>query len=211
MIGVAEPSFARPSTSTSGPPIMKSVCTLETLTPRSSSASARDAVGSVDRHRQAAAVRDVAGGVLVEERVVEDEPCLPDTRGAVHERDLAEERRLVVLPQLRPDHVGAVAVRLDVHDPASPRSGPASPRPARRSRGRSTGTSTHDSLGATPVGRREDLLRRQVRQVLDPATGLEGRAEPSRGLEQADDQIGARARGSGSHRSAARRGSRRAP
>ena len=39
MIGVAEPSFARPSTSTSGPPIMKSVCTLETLTPRSSSSS----------------------------------------------------------------------------------------------------------------------------------------------------------------------------
>ena len=33
MIGVAEPSAARPSTSTSGPPIMKSVCTVETLTP----------------------------------------------------------------------------------------------------------------------------------------------------------------------------------
>ena len=38
-IGTAEPSLETPSTATSGPPIMKSVCTFETLMPRARSSS----------------------------------------------------------------------------------------------------------------------------------------------------------------------------
>ena len=57
------PSRGTPSTSTSGPPTMKSVCTVETLTP--SLGAALDGLGV------GAAVGDVAGRVLVEERVEE--------------------------------------------------------------------------------------------------------------------------------------------
>ena len=115
MIGVALPSRSSPSTSTSGPPIMKSVCTRETLTPIASSSSGVEAVGAVDRHRQARAVGDVAGRVLVEQRVLEDEPRLLDGRGAVDERDLAEVRRLRIGLELAADDVGALR-RTDVDD-----------------------------------------------------------------------------------------------
>ena len=64
--------------------------------------------------RIAVAERDVGRGVLVEERVVEDEPGLADARGPVDERDLAEPRRAVVGRDVRPDQLLAlVGVDLD--------------------------------------------------------------------------------------------------
>ena len=130
--------------------------------------------------------------VLVEERVLEDQPGLPDARGAVHERDLAEERRPVVARDLRADHLGAVARCLDVHDLASlePQ---LEPLDALADAGHHEGIGRpHHALRPAPVRCREHLLCGDVRQVLDPGLRLEGRAHPARAAEQADDEVGAR-------------------
>ena len=123
---------------------------------------------------------------------VEDEARLADARRAVDERDLAEERRLRVARELRADHLGAVALGPHLDDPASleaelealdERADPGHDERVRRA---------DDALGPAPVGRREDLLGRDVREVLDPALRLERRAHPARAGEQPDDEIGAR-------------------
>ena len=105
---------AIPSTSTSGPPIMKSVWIVEVLKP-SSSSSASLLLGAVlDRVEDAGAVGDVAARVLVEQRVQEREPGAADARVAVDERDLAEHAGALVLAQLLADQLGAGArVHLD--------------------------------------------------------------------------------------------------
>ncbi len=84
------PSFSTPSTSTSGPPIMKSVWTVESLKPSASRSASLDVVRPLDGLRDPLSVGDVTGGILVEQRVEEDDPGLPDAGLTVHERDLAE-------------------------------------------------------------------------------------------------------------------------
>ena len=65
-------------------------------------------VSDVAEHvREAGAERDVACLVLVEERVVEDEPRLLDGGGAVDECDLPQRGRLLVSRELSADDVGA--------------------------------------------------------------------------------------------------------
>ena len=115
---MAPPSRSRPSTSTSGPPIMKSVCTCEMLTPSREQLVRREPVGPVDCHRQARAVRDVARGVLVEQRVLEHEPGLPDGRAPVDERHLTEVGRLWICLELAADEAGPGG-RRDVDDLAA--------------------------------------------------------------------------------------------
>ncbi len=149
-------------------------------------------LGSLHGEGQPAAVGDVAARVLVEERVLEDEPRLPDARGAVDERDLAEERRPVVARDLRADHLGAVALCLHVHDLATlePQ---LEPLDALADAGHDEGIGrSHHTFCPAPVRRREHLLRGDVRQVLDPGLRLERRAHPARAAEQADDEVGAR-------------------
>ena len=63
---------------------------------------------TLDRLRVRAAIGDVAGRVLVEERVEEREPGLADARRAVDERDLPEVRRLLVSVELTFDHLAAL-------------------------------------------------------------------------------------------------------
>ena len=75
---------------------MKSVWIDEWLIPRAWRSSGESSRGALDRLDDRGAEGDVRRGVLVEERVVEDEPRLPDARVAVDERDLAEPRRAVV-------------------------------------------------------------------------------------------------------------------
>ena len=70
-----------------------------------SSSSAENAVG--------AAERDVARGVLVEQRVVEDGAERADPALAVDERELAEPGRAVVERDLRPQRL-AVLVGVDL-------------------------------------------------------------------------------------------------
>ena len=62
-------------------------------------------VRALDAVGDAAPVCDVAGRVLVEQGVEEDVPDLPDTGGAVDERDLAEARGALVCGDLRADVV----------------------------------------------------------------------------------------------------------
>ena len=100
------PPRSIPSTSTSGPPTMKSVCSADWLTPSSSSAVGIEAVGALDAPGHAAAPGDVAGGVLVEQRREERDPGAADARLAVDERDLAEVRRALVHGDLRADDLG---------------------------------------------------------------------------------------------------------
>ena len=104
-----------PSTSTSGPPIMRSVWIEECETPFACCSSGRHVLGAVDGEREALAVGDVGGRVLVEERVHEDDPGLADAGRAVHERDLAEHGRAVVRGHLAAHDLGALG-RLDVDD-----------------------------------------------------------------------------------------------
>ena len=204
MIGVAAPSASSPSTSTSGPPIMKSVCMPETLTPQREQLVGAEPVGAVDRHRQAAAVRDVAARVLVEERVVEDEPGLPDARRAVDERDLAEERRLRVAARagVRITSAPSPSALTSTISPAleadlEPVDAGADPGHDERI-GRAD-----DALGASPVGRREDLLGREVRHVRRSRSGSRtSRTASATPSQQTDDEIRSRARESGSRRSA---------
>ena len=75
-----------------------------------------------DEEREAVAERDVAGGVLVEQRVVEDGAERPDPPLAVDERELAEPERAVVDRQLRAQRLD-VLVRVDLAPPCRPRSG----------------------------------------------------------------------------------------
>ena len=57
----------------------------------------RRQLGAVDEaFRIALAERDVAGGVLVEQRVEEQQPALRDRRGMRHQRHFAEPARALV-------------------------------------------------------------------------------------------------------------------
>ena len=80
----------------------------------------------------------------------------------------------------------------------------------------------HERLGrgdgavhARGVGRGEDLLRRQVRHVLEPVDALEARRRPARRRQQPDGQVGARTlvvqRVEAALRSGARRSRRGSP
>ena len=80
--GISVPSRVMPVTATSGDPIMKSMWMPERFM--------CCAVGFVDGVRVRGADGDVAGGVLVQERVVEDGAQRADAPAAVHQRDLAQ-------------------------------------------------------------------------------------------------------------------------
>lgn len=79
--GISLPSLVVPVTATSSLPIMKSTCVSLAFT-RAMSRSATPKV-------EAAAERDVAGRVLIQQRVVEDRAKRPDATGAVDQGDLA--------------------------------------------------------------------------------------------------------------------------
>ena len=148
------------------------------------------AVGLVlDREGVGVAERDVAGGVLVDERVVEDRLERPDPALLVDERELAQPRRAVVLRDRRPERVGAdVGVGLD-RSPALELDPDAVHVRAEELERHRRGDVAVDPLG---VGRREDLLGRQVRVVRQAVDGREVGAEPLRAREQPDRQVRAR-------------------
>ena len=189
-IGTAAPSASIPSTSTSGPPIMKSVCIDELLKPTLVELGLREVAPVRDRLEDAGAVRDVARRVLVEERVQERQARAADARVAVDECDLAEHRRAVVRAKLLTHHVRArrrvcldcaAALETDL-EVAHDRAGECER--LRRADG---------SLGAAIVRTREDLLGRHVRHVAAPVDRLLERRAPLRAGNQADRQVRARA------------------
>ncbi len=88
----ALPSGLTPSMSISPEPIIQSMWMKLLLPPRAAISSGGER-GAVDEAlRIALAERDMAGGVLVEQGVEEQEPALGDRRGVRHQRDLARRR-----------------------------------------------------------------------------------------------------------------------
>src|SRR5688572_3707501 len=126
--------------------------------------------------RIAVAERDVADGVLVEEGVEERRAEPPDTALAVHERDLAEACGAVVqrgaagkdFPARVGGDLDGAALREAHDEPFDDRSVEQRERPRRGD----------DTFGASRIGRREYLLRGEVRHVPDPVHRLTTRGLP---------------------------------
>ena len=95
-------------------PIIQSIW-IRLLLPPCAAICSRRELGAVDEaFRVALAERDVAGGVLVEQRVEEQEPALRDRRGMRHQRDFAEAARaLVGVEHLVQHFLAARGLRLD--------------------------------------------------------------------------------------------------
>ena len=150
----------------------------------------RSSVGLVlDRERVRVAEGDVAGRVLVEQRLVEDGAERADPPLLVDERDLAEPRRTVVARGGRPERVGAlVGVDLDRATALELDPDPVDVRAVELERHRRRDV----AVDPFRVGRREDLLGREVRVVGQIVDRLEVGAEPLRARHQPDRQIGAR-------------------
>ena len=146
----------------SSEPIMKSMWIWLSLT---------SALALAGQEREALPERDVARGVLVEQRVVEDRAELADAALAVDERHLAEPGGALVAGDDRAHHVlRRVGVDLDR----------AAALEAHAQVAHDRAVDQHERLGgghvpvrAPRVGRGEDLLRRQVGHVLDAVDGLE--------------------------------------
>ena len=191
-IGTAVPSLVIPSTATSGPPIMKSVWTPETLMPRSRSCVGLEALEAVDPERDAGAVGDVARRVLVEERVEERDAGLADARTR---RRRARPRR------------GACRTRRSPSGPARPRRRPTpSPRPLRRARSAPPGRARSCRRAAAAASSAPcPSVRRQSGQAKTSSVGRFGTCVTPSTVsspppvqrapgKQPDGQVGARAR-----------------
>src|SRR4051794_17971003 len=144
---------------------------------------------SVERIRDAESVGDVAGGVLVEQRAVEEGARLADPRLLRDERELAEPVGVLDVREVAADDVGA-RLGVDLHDPAVleaefEATDELTAEAERHAR-------TNRSLRAARVGGGEDLLGRHVGDVLDPGRCAEARAAPMRCRQQPDREVGAR-------------------
>ncbi len=181
--GSSPPSRVRPVTATSSPPIMKSMWIALRLI--------RVDVLVADPDGVAVPERDVARGVLVEERVEEDASRLPDASRAVDERDLAEARRTVVDRRSRPEHLG-VLLGVDLDRPAAlephPEAADDGAGDVERLRGRD------DAVDAAGIWGRRDLLRREVRREDDAVDGVHSGpvAGEAGGRQEADREVRAR-------------------
>src|SRR5271165_1081616 len=128
------------------------------------------------RERKALAPRNVAGLVLVEQHVVEQDAGLRDPRVPVNERDLAEAAGALVGVELSPYRLHTRR-RCDVSDaPAGERDLQSLDHLAADDH--RLGQADH-AVGAAPVGAREDLLSRDVRHVCDAVRVVHGTTGPS--------------------------------
>ena len=132
----------------------------------------------------------MAGGVLVEQRVEEQDAALRDRRGMRHQRHLAEPARALVGVEHLVQHVLA-ARRLGLDDPARLEAH----RDIRRSAcpDSESGLVLSDMAVDAPCMRRgEDLLGRDVRIAGDAVLGRRGAALPFVAVGKPDRQVGAR-------------------
>ena len=187
-IGTRSPRASMPCTSTSGPPIGKSVCASDWLSPSSTCAARVERARAGDRLDVAHAVGDVGRRVLVEERVVEEQAALADAR-ARDERTLAEVARVLVRSRCLRRNSSPTSARASTIlpgfeaqlDPVDEDALVVGDRPR----------AAHGALGPEPVGRRVDLLGRHVRAEDLPPRRARVAAEPARLLHQPDRQVGA--------------------
>ena len=134
----------------------------------------------------------MARGVLVEQRVVEDRAERADPaprrrrarprRAATPPSSFASPRAKVLAALVGVDRDRAAALEADA-EARGPRL------PSAKTSGFVDGD---DAVGALGIRAREDLLGREVREVLDAVDRLEERVRPVRGRQQADRQVGAR-------------------
>ena len=191
MIGTAVPSSSSPSTSTSGPPTMKSTCVVESFSPSEVRSSWVRSSPPSNASGSDCAERDVRGRVLVEQRVHERQPCTPHAGVAVDERDLAEVARAFVgLDLLAHDLLAARRLHLDDLAVREAKLEVADDRALDHERERRADR----PFGAAQVRAREDLLGRQVRDVRLAPRGLGLGGHPARARREADRQVGAGAR-----------------
>ena len=164
---------------------MKSMCVSDSLTPSAAGSPSRP----VDRPRQPAAPGDVGGRVLVEERVVEDDPGLADARGVVDQRDLAEPAGALVERDLGPHELLALlGPRLDDLAAGQPQLEPLDQAAAQRQRrAERTVPSARSRWGVvktSSVGRFGTCCL--------AALGALARRDPAPALDQADLEVGPR-------------------
>src|SRR5205823_6707815 len=141
---------------------------------------------AVERIREAHPVGDVTGRVLVEERVEEKRPGLADTRLVRDQRELTEPIGVLVRRKLAADEVRPL-LRVDPDDPAV-LEGELEPTEDLAVEGERLARADRP-FGTPRVRSGEDLLRRQVRYVVDAAGGAEESASPARRGKQPDREI----------------------
>ena len=129
---------------------------------------------AVEDLRDAEAVGDVAGRVLVVERVEERDAGLADARGSVDERELAEVRGTLVARQLSAHDVGAL-VRL------------ARRRSCRPSRSACSPSTTSPSSASGCVERIVPSARRQSGVVKISSVGMFGTYSRPRAVRKSAD------------------------
>ena len=118
----------------------------------------------------AVAERDVGGGVLVQQRVVEDGVERADAALAVDERDLAEAGRALVAARSRARRASAPWLGVDLHRAPALEAHPSAPRrscPPSVERLRRA----HHAVDPLRVGRGEDLLGGRLGMCADPVHG----------------------------------------
>ena len=179
-----------PSTSTSGPPIMKSVCTVESLQPSVHQLRGRHAFAALDQLRESDARRR-CGRPRSRRRGCRrrrcrscrraDSPSTIDTSPRYEPpSSVLISSRTTSAPVVAVTSVDApvreahreVAHDLPVHDERHRRA--------------------DDALGAQAVRRREDLLGRHVHHHLDAGRRQLRAGRPARLRDQPDEQVGAR-------------------
>src|SRR3954454_3337229 len=141
---------------------------------------------AVEDIRQPEAVGDVARGILVEQRAVKELAGLAAPRLLRHERELAEPVGVRDRGEMAADDVRA-RLGLDLDDPPvlegeleTPDELPAEAEGHARTKG---------PFGPARVRRREDLLGRHVRDVVDARSGAKTGAAPARARKEADREV----------------------
>ena len=187
-IGTAAPPASTPSTSTSGPPIMKSVWIVETLKPSSSSSASLFVSPPAIASRMPGSVGDVAARVLVEERVQEVSPERPTRESPSTSATSPSSDAFSSCADLLADQVRAGA-RVHLHAAAALEPHLEIAHDVARERERLRRADS--ALGAAPIGARENLLGRHVDDVPAPVDGLLERRAPGRARDQPDGEVGA--------------------
>ena len=187
--GSAVPSAAMPSTSVSAEPIIQSTWMRLRLAPAAASA-ASSRFWSHEALRIGLAEGDVAGGVLVEERVVEEQAALRDRVGMRDEGHLAQAAGALVRADHALEHrlAGAGAglgdaAGLEADADVADQGALVGQRLAGRDH----------ALGHGGVGGGEDLLGRDVGVAGDAVLGGGGAAHPGMALGEADLEVRPRA------------------
>ena len=167
-------------------PIIQSIWIMLLLPPCSAICSGRELRPVDEALRVALSKRDVAGGVLVEQRIEEQKAALRDRRGMRHQRDLAEAARaFVAVEHFVQDVLAALCLRFD-NAPAFKADRDAVDQ--RALIGERLGARDM-AVDPARMGRGEDLFGRNVRIAGDAVLRRRRAALPVVAVSEADGEI----------------------